>query len=213
RYSYTDNRRLVRADRMYSGVRGNSLERQNPSRSFASRNENVTNRRALETTRGSRTSDVSRSGLRSGSTREGIGRTHNLDNRNLSTEGRSANTRQRVSSEEFSRARSNNASIRSERATISTDRNANFNRNTNNRVSTPRSESAPSSSRIERSSRISSQPNRSFNESSSRSSSSNFSRSSAPSMNRSSAPSMNRSSAPSGGGRSSSSGGMTRGSR
>src|SRR5690606_24430725 len=58
RYSYTDNRRLVRADRMYSNVRGNSLERQKPNRSFVSRNENVTNRRALETSRGTSRSNT-----------------------------------------------------------------------------------------------------------------------------------------------------------
>src|SRR5690554_2672490 len=52
RYSYTSNRRLVRADRMYNNVRGNALERKNPNRSFVRRNENMTNRRALESTRG-----------------------------------------------------------------------------------------------------------------------------------------------------------------
>jgi len=231
RYSYTDNRRLVRADRMYSGVRGNSLERQSPNRSFASRNENVTNRRALDTSRGSRSVENSRSSLRSadGNTRgrsEGISRTYNLDNRNLSTEGRSATTRQRVSSEEFSRVRSNNATLNSDRSNISSGRSntATINRSSNISNTRSRSEAVPASSRIERSSRISSQPSRSFSQPSSnvRSSSSNISRSSAPTMSRSSSPSMSRSSAPSmsrssgsmgGGGRSSSGGGMTRGSR
>ena len=53
RYSYTDNRRLVRADRVYGNVRGNALERQSPNRSFAGRNENMVNHRALESTRNS----------------------------------------------------------------------------------------------------------------------------------------------------------------
>lgn len=48
RYVYTDTRRISRADRMYSGVRGNSIERQSPNRSFTSRNNNVTNRYALD---------------------------------------------------------------------------------------------------------------------------------------------------------------------
>lgn len=216
RYSYTDNRRLVRADRMYNGVRGNSLERQNPGRSFVSRNENVTNRRALESTRESSRSQALQGGTRSTNNTlrgEGVSRTSNLDNRNLST-GRSSissGTRQRVSNEEFSRMRSNNNSIRSE--AVSTGRSFNDNTGRNSGISTSRREAAPSSSRIERSSRISSQPDRSFNQSS-RSSSPSINRSSSPSMNRSSAPSMSRSSGSfGGGGRSSSGGGMTRGGR
>jgi len=218
RYSYTDNRRLVRADRMYSNVRGNSLERQNPNRSFASRNENVSNRRALETTRdNSRSRNTITEGNSRGVNRsENVSRVQNADSRTISS-GRATTVnsgRQRVSSEEFSRNRSSNATLRSDRATI---------QNNNSRIrsgnSTISREAAPASSRIERSSRISSQPNRSFSQpssssSSSRSSATSMSRSSSPSMSRSSAPSMSRSSGTSGGSsRSSSGGGMTRGGR
>jgi len=48
RYVYTDTRRVSRADRMYSNVRGNSLERQNPGRSFEGRNANISNRYAFD---------------------------------------------------------------------------------------------------------------------------------------------------------------------
>jgi len=210
RYSYTDNRRLVRADRVYSGVRGNAMERQNPGRSFTSRNENVTNRRALESTR-----EVSRSNGLQTSTRSGNVSRNEGNLRSSDTGGRSSversGVRQRVSNEEFSRIRSTSGSSRSDRATVTP------NRSFNNDVSrsgsfSPSREAAPSSSRIERSSRISSQPSRSFSQPS-RSSSSSMSRSSAPSMSRSSAPSMSRSSGSMGGGGRSSSGGMTRGGR
>ena len=216
RYSYTDNRRLVRADRMYSSVRGNSLERQNPNRSFTSRNENVTNRRALESTRDTSRSrnDMTGSNLRGSNRSEGVGRVQNSEGRTISS-GRATTVnsgRQRVSSEEFSRSRASNATLRSDRATI---QNSGTLRSGNS--SSIRRESAPASSRIERSSRISSQPSRSFSQpsSSSRSSAPTMSRSSSPSMSRSSAPSMSRSSGSmgGGGGRSSSGGGMTRGGR
>lgn len=216
RYSYTDNRRLVRADRMSSSVRGNSLERQNPNRSFTSRNENVNNRRALETTRDSRSRNtMDGSNLRGSNRSEGVSRVQNADSRNTLSSGRATTVnsgRQRVSSEEFSRSRSSNATVRSDRATIQ-----NSGTLRSNNSSTIRRESAPASSRIERSSRISSQPSRTFSQpssSSSRSSAPTMSRSSSPSMSRSSAPSMSRSSGSSGGGgRSSSGGGMTRGGR
>ncbi|WLD23587.1 hypothetical protein NU10_12895 [Flavobacterium dauae] len=214
RYSYTDNRRLVRADRMYSNVRGNSLERQKPNRSFVSRNENVSNRRALETNRGTTRSNnlQATDRVRTANRAEGTIRNSRVNNSNRTSTINSG--RQRVSSEEFSRSRSNvNANIN--RSEIQTSRNSNsrFNSSTINR--------GTSSSRIERSSRISSQPSRSISQPSSSRSSSNISRSSTPSMSRSSAPSMSRSSAPSmsrssgsmGGGRSSSGGGMTRGGR
>lgn len=211
RYSYTDNRRLVRADRVYSGVRGNTLERQNPGRSFTSRNENVTNRRALESTREVSRSNSLQAGTRTGGTlrNEGNLRSSNVNNRNSVDR---SGVRQRVSSEEFTRMRTNSGSSRSDRATVTPNRSFNNNVNRSGSVSTPRREAAPSSSRIERSSRISSQPSRSFSQPS-RSSSPSMSRSSAPSMSRSSAPSMSRSSGSMGGGGRSSSGGMTRGGR
>lgn len=212
RYTYTDNRRLVRSDRMYSNVRGNALERSNPNRSFANRNANTTNRRALESTRG--TSRNVASGLRSDSGRNnssGVSRTHNLDSRNLSTGNRSdiSTGRQRVSNDEFSRARTNNASVRSNSGTISSQRANSATINRNNSNATISRGATQNNSRIERSSRISSQPSRSFSQPS-RSASPSM-RSSSPSMSRSSAPSMSRSSGSmGGGGRSSSGGGMSR---
>ncbi|UUV22247.1 hypothetical protein [Paenimyroides aestuarii] len=215
RYSYTDNRRLVRADRMASGVRGNSLERQSPNRSFASRNENITNRRALESTRTSRVNSLSNgSNLRSANRSEGIGRSQSFNRSNTNT-SRSAvqSGRERVSSEAFSRGRATSSSSRTERVRV---QNNNFESGRLN-SSSIRREAAPARSRIERSSRISSQPSRTFNQSSSSRSSAPTMRSSSPTMSRSSAPSMSRSSGSmsrsGGGGRSSSGGGMTRGGR
>lgn len=228
RYSYTDNRRLVRADRVYSNVRGNALERQSPSRSFASRNDNMTNRRALESTRGSVSSrtnlqavDGSRSAVRTNRS-EAVSRNQGVSNTGRTT----VNTgRQRVSSEEFSRARSNNNTVRANRTSVN-EGNSSRVRSSSSRVTTPstsRATAPANNSRIERSSRISTQSNRSFSQPSTSSRSSNVSRSSTPSVNRSSsAPSMSRSSAPSmsrssgsvGGSRSSSSGGgMSRSNR
>ena len=213
RYSYADNRRLVRADRMYSSVRGNSLERQNPNRSFASRNENVNNRRGLETARGNSRSTVNNTnnGRRSEGNRVQTNEVRNASG-NRSTNINSG--RQRVSSEEFSRNRSNNSrAINSDRVNTQSS-NARYN------SSAVRRETAPASSRIERSSRISSQPSRSFNQSSSNRSSSSISRGSSSNVSRSSSPSMSRSSGSmggsrgsSGGGGRSSGGGMTRGGR
>ena len=227
RYSYTDNRRLVRADRVYSNVRGNALERQSPSRSFANRNDNMTNRRALESTRGNVSS---RTNLQAADGRNTV-RTNRSEavsrNQGVSNTGRTTlnNGRQRVSSEEFSKARSNNNAARTSRTT-SNDANSSRVRSSSSRVTTPtnsRTTAPANNSRIERSSRISTQSNRSFSQPSTSSRSSNISRSSAPSVNRSSsAPSMSRSSAPSmsrssgsvGGSRSSSGGGgMSRSNR
>lgn len=229
RYSYTDNRRLVRADRMYSNVRGNSLERRSPNRTFTSRNENVTNRRALETTRSSRVSNLqsrsastgrSSNSLRNNATRtEGVnrGNSTNLNSRNATAIDRSSSARQRISSEEFSRVRSNNQAVsRSNRTTATPTRATIDNSSVRNNRSVPTQtqqtrQTAPASSRIERSSRISTQPNRSFSQPS-RSSSTISRGSSTPTM-RSSAPSSSRSSGSVGGGGRSSGGSMSRGSR
>lgn len=215
RYSYTDNRRLVRADRMYSNVRGNSLERQNPNRSFVNRNENVSNRRALETARDTSRSrnSVSEGNLRASNRVDGSRTIQSADSRNTISNSRSTNLsngRQRVSTDEFSRSRTQSSSSSINTGAIQSRSNLNSNTSKISR------DAAPASSRIERSSRISSQPNRSFSQpsSSNRSSAPSMSRNSSPSMSRSSAPSMSRSSgASSGGGRSSSGGGMTRGGR
>ena len=218
RYRYTDNRRLVRADRMYSSVRGNAVERQNPNRSFVSRNANATNRRALETSRSTRANNLeSREGRYSrAASRDNISRSTGMD-RSSNEVSKSAtlsndrqSTRERVSSQEFSRVRANNSELsRSTNNAVapnnrSTTRQSNRAFNNSNSTITPQRQSAPASnsnSRIERSSRISSQSNRSFNQPT-RSSSTPTMRSSTPTM-RSSAPSSSRGSGVSGGGRSS----------
>ena len=50
-YVYVNTRRSSRAVALYNTRRSNAYERQNPNRSFASRNNNVTNRHQLEQTR------------------------------------------------------------------------------------------------------------------------------------------------------------------
>lgn len=50
-YNYVDTRRSTRAVALHNTRRSNSYERQNPQNSFARRNENITNRYALEQNR------------------------------------------------------------------------------------------------------------------------------------------------------------------
>lgn len=52
-YVYTSSRGSSRAAVLYSSRRQNAYERQNPGRSFSSRNNNISNRYALEQSRGS----------------------------------------------------------------------------------------------------------------------------------------------------------------
>ncbi len=52
RYVYTDNRRMSGASRVYAGVSRNAYETTNPRNGFTSRNQNMTNRYALENSRG-----------------------------------------------------------------------------------------------------------------------------------------------------------------
>ena len=52
-YVYTSSRGSSRAAALYTSRRQNAYERQNPGRSFSSRNNNVSNRYALEQSRGS----------------------------------------------------------------------------------------------------------------------------------------------------------------
>jgi len=219
KYRYTDSRRLVRADRMYSNVRGNAIERQNPNRSFVSRNENMPNRRALETTRSTRNSNLQtregrndRTTLRNNTNRaEGVSRsTSNEVSRNTRLSDTRQTSRERVSSQEFSRTRANNNNevSRSTNNAVTPNRATSRNNRASNNSSTvtTQRQSAPvsnSNSRIERSSRISSQPSRSFSQPSR--SNTNISRGSSTPTMRSSSPSTNRSSGASGGGRSSSS--------
>ncbi|WP_448606297.1 hypothetical protein [Paenimyroides ceti] len=222
RYVYTDNRRISRADRMYSGVSRNAYERSNPGRSFTNRNANVTNRYALDQSRGS-------AGSRNNASRE---------NSRNSVTGSTINNRGSVNASsrgtDFSSSR-NSSSVRNSGATVRSDFNANGGRSNSSRVnlrsdnsstinrssSTLRSSapinssrsSAPvNSSRIERST-----PSRSFDSSSSRSSNSSFSRpsNSGGSFSRSSGATMSRGSSgmSTGGGSSRSGGGGGRSSR
>lgn len=208
RYVYTDSRRVSRADRMYSNVRGNSLERQNPGRSFEGRNNSVSNRYAFDKERtatrtanfggdrGGMTSDRSNiSTDRTSSTvgRSGVSETSRntaITNRvgvNSSTSDiRSAGTRTRS---DFNATRLNSNSGQT-RVSIPND---NINRNT--RISNDINQS---NNRIERTSRSnSSSINRSSNSGSlnrSSNSSNNLNRSSSPAPSRSmSVPSSSRS--------------------
>lgn len=195
RYVYTDTRRVSRADRMYSNVRGNSLERQNPSRSFESRNSNVTNRyvydreRAatrsanLETSRGSSVTDRASFSSSRGDLTTG--------RNSIESTNRVADDRSNLRTSDASDFRSSTNRVRSDfnanRAQISREARVNIsdnsrvnNLNSNSNINRTNTRSASdfnqSSNRIERSSRSSS--NSSFNRSSS---SDSFNRSSSPS--------------------------------
>jgi len=178
RYIYTDNRRVSRADRMYSNVRGNSYERQNPSRSFEGRNSNVTNRYVYDKERTTtRTANavndrssintgnrVDRSSINTGNRVDGTVNSGRVDRSSSNVSDARLNTT-RVRSD-FNENRTNysgetRVSVPSSRINTSVDN--------SNRISTPaRTTSQPaqmnsSNQRIERTSRSS---NESFNRSS-----------------------------------------------
>lgn len=210
RYVYTDSRRVSRADRMYSNVRGNSLERQNPARSFEGRNGSVTNRYAFDKERtATRTASFSgdrgtmttdRSNISSDRTSSTIGRN------NVSGASRTATNSNRVGvNSSASDVRSTGSRVRSDFNATRTNVNSG-----ETRVSIPAGTSTRSSStirsntnynqsnnRIERSTRSNSNNNSSTLNRSSNSGSFNRSSNSG-SFNRSSAPAPSRSmSAPS----------------
>lgn len=215
RYVYTDTRRISRADRMYSGVSRNSIERQNPNRSFSSRNNNLTNRYALDKGRSSsRVSNTSNDRINLSTDRSSsVGRN------NSATSTRSTST---VSDRAVG---TNNSSVRSSGTRVRSDFNANRSVNSDaTRLSVPSSTSRVNSSavrsntttrnagssvntnnRIERSSRSNSSSNSSSGRSSnsgsfSRSSNSgSFSRSSSPAPSRSMGTSSSRGSSGSSG--------------
>ena len=184
RYVQADHRRISRADRLYSGVSRRGYEQSNPNRSFTQRNDNATNRFALDNNRS--TGNV----RNNSSVRENTGR---VNASNIST-GRAASVNDRSTS-----VRSTGQQVRT---------NGTFRGSSEQRVS------APQNNRIERSTRVnSSSSNNSVRSSDvSRSSSvrqeGSFSRSSssAPTM-RSSSPSPSSSSMSRGGGSMSSGGG------
>lgn len=215
RYVYTDSRRVSRADRMYSNVRGNSLERQNPGRSFEGRNGSVTNRYAFDKER-TATRTASFSGDRGTMTSD---RSNISADRNATTVGRNgvsetsrtATNLNRVgSSSSASEVRSTGTRVRSDFNATRTNANSGETRvsipaGTNTRSSsTIRSNSnynQSNNNRIERSTRSNTTNNSgSFNRSSNSgsfnrsSNSGSFNRSSAPAPSRSmSAPSSSRS--------------------
>ncbi len=212
RYVYTDTRRVSRADRMYSNVRGNSLERQNPGRSFEGRNNSVTNRYAFDKER-TATRTATFSGDRGGVS---SGRSNISTDRTSSTVGRTGVSETSRTATNVDRATVNgtSSSVRSTGTRVRSDFNA-TRTNVNSgqtRVSIPTTSTTRSSSnvgsstnfnqsntRIERSTRSNS--NNNFNSSSNTrsSNSGSFNRSSnSGSFNRSSAPAPSRStSAPS----------------
>lgn len=199
RYVYTDSRRVSRADRMYSNVRGNSLERQNPGRSFEGRNNNVTNRYAFDRER-----TVSRSANISTDRVGTNGRTSNLSDRSSTATSRNNGLESsRVSSSNVSRNEVNTSGVRSTGTRVRSDFNA-TRANTNSgqtRVSIPASTTSratttrantdfsQSNTRIERSNRSNSNISTTRNSNSgtiNRSSNSgSFNRSSAPAPSRS----------------------------
>lgn len=205
RYVYTDTRRVSRADRMYSNVRGNSLERQNPSRSFTSRNGNVTNRYAFDkernntraanfsNDRSTTTGRATFSGERGNATvtgRQGVESSRNnavtATNRSGSLSNATRVSETRVRSD-FNANRANVATGQSDRLSVpvTTNRVNTGATRVNSTVSDVKANSNlnQSNSRIERSSRTNTSSNTgSFNRNSS---SGSINRSSAPSSSRS----------------------------
>ncbi|HLV45874.1 MAG TPA: hypothetical protein VKY32_02420 [Flavobacterium sp.] len=204
RYVYTENRRISRANNIYSSVSRRAYANSNPSRSFASRNTSVKNRHALETRRGvsrdvNGTVSRSNTALNNGraTTRTGIrqnGESRATTSRatgNTTSRGNAVRTSTRVRSDFNS-----NANVRARQSRVnSTVRNNSRTRvNTSGNRATVKTRSNSAPQRIQRSS---TSTRRSFQAPATRSSarpSSNFGRSSSPNMSRSSAPSMSRSS-------------------
>lgn len=213
RYVYTENRRISRANNIYSSVSRRAYANSNPSKTFTSRNASVKNRHALEISRGisrnvngvvsrsdnSRLNNNNRATTRSSIRQNGEGRsavtraTGNTISRD-NTARTSTRVRSDFNSEANTRARQNRVS--------STIGNSGTRVNSSGNRATVRSNSTsttPQRQRIQRSSTTTSRSYRapaSSTRSNARpsSSSSNISRSSSPSMSRSSAPSMSRSS-------------------
>lgn len=203
RYVYTENRRISRANNIYSSVSRRAYANSNPSRSFASRNASVKNRHALESRRGvSRdvNGTVSRSNSSSlnngrATTRTGI-RQNGESRATTSRATGNTTTRGNAVRRTSTRVRSDfnsNANVRARQSRVnSTVRNNSGTRvNTSGNRATVRTNSAPQ--RIQRSSTNTS---RSFQapatRNTARPSSSNFGRSSSPSMSRSSSRSISR---------------------
>jgi len=205
RYVYTDTRRVSRADRMYSNVRGNSLERQNPGRSFESRNNSVSNRYAFDKERtATRTANFSndrnaavsdRSNLSNSRVNNttldrnttGTTRNSNTERASITNSNQVRSTQTKVRSD-FNASRSNSSQTNRMSAPVSAPV-----RNTNTNTTRSNTDFNQSNNRIERSTRSNSNSNSgSFNRSSN---SGSFNRSSAPAPSRSmSAPSSSRSS-------------------
>lgn len=137
-YNYVNTRRSSRAVAMYNTRRSDGYARQNPNRSFAQRNNNVTNRHELVQTRNSNT------GTRATSTRANTSRTSSVETRNSANANitgtrntsNSASTRTQTSVP----TRTNNNSVRTDANT----RAQSPARETSREISTPtRTQNAP----------------------------------------------------------------------
>lgn len=201
RYVYTDARRLSRADRMYSSVSRSAYERSNPRNSFSDRNSNVTNRYALDNSRGTLRSEngaLSRNSSRNIENSRGSG-TSNISSRADNGRLEATTTRSNTGRTQASRSEQlqiNNNSDRSYQSTNTRVRsdftvgNARSNaRATNNTTTISRNSARVESSNIGNTSRFStatpqrierssSRSNNSYSAPTSSSSNSSFSRSS-----------------------------------
>lgn len=78
-YAYTNSRGSSRAAALYNSRRQNAYERQNPGRSFSSRNNNATNRYALEQSRSGSRTNGSRSSFTNSSRSNNVSRANNVN--------------------------------------------------------------------------------------------------------------------------------------
>lgn len=145
RFVYTEQRRMSRADRIYGGVSRNAYERTANSRSFASRNNNASNRYVLENSRGvsrnengivarSRTADTGVRGTSANSSSRALNQSERTRlNTDLSTSRSTATqSRNNISSETItnrsSNVQNNGARVRSDfQVGTGTGRNSNEN--------------------------------------------------------------------------------------
>ncbi len=108
-YNYVTTRRCQVAYNNYYGRRANAYERQYPTRSFASRNSNVSNRYELDRTRNIRTVGETRNGVAS------TGRTNSSrDNGTRTTTSRTDNSRGNSTTRDINRNESSPRSVRTD---------------------------------------------------------------------------------------------------
>ncbi len=155
-YAYVNTRRSSRAMSMYSSRRANAYERQHPNTGFSSRNSNVSNRHALEQTRGTSTASGTRS--QSAGTRNTFNgsstraTTNTVRSTNINS-GRS-NNNNATGTRSITPARSGSAPSRSSTPTVSPPSRSNTTTvpaRSNNTINTPSRNSAPTVSSPSRS--------------------------------------------------------------